>query len=275
MSVLSEGTLHWAPRFNVSEEAWRRALPDADAGGRIALGCNLMHVRIGEASILIDPGFDEPDSAFQEHFAAKWPGSTRTPGLTAALAQLGVDVDAITHVVITHAHDDHFAGVVRTVRGEPKIRCPQAWHFLGRGDWAGNPRLEDPASTMATRLRPVQAAGRLVLVEDALDIAPGVTMLPAPGETPGHSIVRVRSAGAAAYYVGDLIHHACEATYPDWVPGPARDGEMLLRTRLRVFEEIAANRGLAVFAHDRFPAWSRVSALAGGYRWNPEADTGL
>ena len=63
-------------------------------------------------SILIDPAYDDPGTAWDQAFAAKWPGITRTPGLAAGLASIGVRPEEITHVLITHAHDDHFAGVV-------------------------------------------------------------------------------------------------------------------------------------------------------------------
>jgi len=37
-----------------------------------------------------------------------------------------------------------------------------------------------------------------------------VTALAAPGESPGHQIVRVHSGGQTLYCLGDLFHHAVE-----------------------------------------------------------------
>ena len=35
VSVVSDGELLWAPRFPVPEPEWRRAIPEADEGGRV------------------------------------------------------------------------------------------------------------------------------------------------------------------------------------------------------------------------------------------------
>ncbi len=115
VTIISEGSCRWAPRFQAPEAEWRSAMPEADADGRIPIGFNLAHVRCGGASIVIDPGFDDPLSAWQQGFAAHSPSLAdiaRTPGLASALASLDVAPDGVTHVLITHSHADHFAGIM-------------------------------------------------------------------------------------------------------------------------------------------------------------------
>jgi glyoxylase-like metal-dependent hydrolase (beta-lactamase superfamily II) len=267
ISVISEGTLRWAPRFGVSEAEWRRALPDADGEGRITLGLNLLHVRLGDASIVIDPGLDDPDSTLQREMAAKWPGMTRTPGLDAALAVLGVRPDDVTHVLITHTHDDHFAGIARERDGRTALRFPRARHLLGRADWDGHPKRGDASSAMTTRLGAVERAGLLDAVTGTREVCPGVTMIPTPGESPGHYAVRVGSNGARVYYLGDLVHHVCEVEHPDWAPGQNRDTAALLESRRRLFAEIEGTPSLVVFSHARFPAWGRLAPAGSGRRF--------
>jgi glyoxylase-like metal-dependent hydrolase (beta-lactamase superfamily II) len=267
ISVVSEGTLRWAPRFAQPEAEWRRAVPDADAEGRILLGLNVMHVRLGAASIVIDPGMDGPDSAFQREMEAKWPAMTRTPGLGAAIGHLEIQPADVTHVLITHAHDDHFAGVVAERGGTLTPRFPRARHVLGRADWDGNPKLGDAQSVMAMRLGAVERAGLLDLITGDCDVAPGVTMIQTPGESPGHCAVRVQTGAAWVYYLGDLVHHACEVEHPDWAPGQNRDAAALAESRRRLFAEIAERPALVAFSHAPFPAWGRVQTTAGGCRF--------
>jgi hypothetical protein len=74
ITVISEGGLLWDPRFpGVAEEAWRRALPDADERGRVWIGLNVAFVRLGEALVLVDPGLDAPDSQWQRDMERIWP----------------------------------------------------------------------------------------------------------------------------------------------------------------------------------------------------------
>jgi glyoxylase-like metal-dependent hydrolase (beta-lactamase superfamily II) len=266
VTVISEGTLEWSPKMNAPEDELKRAIPELLERGRFTLGLNVAHVAVGDASILIDPGFDDPASSWQTRFAAKWPGSRRSPGLRAALDRLGVDPSAVTHVLITHAHGDHFAGVTLERNGRDVVRFPHADHFIGRRDWLENPAREDPSSELAERVGAVDRAGLLQTVAEEREVAPGITMVPAPGETPGHCIVRVRSAGGSFYYVGDLFHHPCEVEHPGWVPAN-RDLVATRASRSRVYAETATSGATVVFSHDRFPAWGRIRATTGAFQW--------
>jgi len=271
VTIVSDGSIAWAPRYQVPEVEWRPALPDADAEGRILLGFHVAHVRLPGASILIDAGLDDPASAWHQSFSARWPGLARTPGLTGWLAAAGIPPEAITHVLITHAHEDHFVGVAAEHGGSLVARFPRARHLLGRADWEGNPRREDPASALATRLGLVERVGLLDLVDGEREVVAGVTIIPAPGESPGHCAVRIESADARCYFLGDLVHHGCEVEHPDWMPGQNRDRAGLLASRRRLFAEIAAQRAVAVFAHEQFPGWGRVVSVGSGYGWTRDA----
>lgn len=270
ITVISEGTLEWAPKMEAPEDQVRRAIPDLAERGKFTLGLNVAHVALGNASILIDPGCDDPTSAWQERFVAKWPGSQRSQGLRAALARIGVDPSAVTHVLITHAHADHYAGVTTERGGHDVVRFPRAGHFIGRRDWLENPARDDPASELAVRLGAVQHTGLLEIVDGDREIAPGATMVSSPGETPGHCVVRIRSAGQTFYYLGDLIHHPCEVEHPDWMPAN-RDPAANRTSRSRVFAEAAQSGATVVFSHGRFPAWGRIVAPGGAFRWQSAA----
>ena len=266
VTVISEGSLVWAPHFPVPEAEWRAAMPEANEAGEVQLGLNLVHLRLGDASIMVDPGCDDPGSSWHEGFAKRFKGVSRTPGLGRALEGIGVLAQDITHVLITHGHGDHFAGVT-VEEGDALIaRFPNARHFIGRGDWEGNPNRERPGSEMALSLGTIDRLGLLEAVEGEREIVPGVTMIPAPGESPGHTIVRVRSGNDSFYYVGDLFHHACEVSHPDWI-SPGRDQAAMRASRDRLFAEAGPVHATLVFAHERFPGWGHFVTVDGGYRW--------
>ena len=267
VTVVSEGELLWPPRFPVAETAWRQAMPDADAEGRVWLGLNVIIIRLGEALIVVDPGMDDPDSAWQRDRSRVWPNwaVTRTAGLVAAMSELGMSPDAVTHVVITHPHADHYPGVTVERGGVLVSRFPHARHFLGRSDWEGNPGRGTPGSDL-DRLEIIDRLGLLDLVDEERQIVPGVTILAAPGESPGHCVVRLESAGEILYVLGDVVHHACEVANPGWGP-PHADPETLTAARQRIFPGVAREGALLVTAHEPFPPWGRIVAAGDGYRW--------
>ena len=272
VTIISDGMLHAAPMISwlgVSEREARAAMPEADPAGTMAIGMNVAHVRIGDASILLDPGWGELDPS---SWLVTELGGERSPGVQAGLASLSIQPDRITHVLISHAHDDHFTGSTVAVNGRRQPRYPRARYLLGRADWEGNPRRADPASEVSEHLGALDRLGRLDLVDDDFEVVPGVTMIHAPGESPGHSIMRVESRGAVFYYLGDLIHHPCEISRLDWILFE-RDEEARRAahaSKARLAAAAAAERATLIFTHGRFPGWGRIVPDGGGFQWQYE-----
>jgi glyoxylase-like metal-dependent hydrolase (beta-lactamase superfamily II) len=266
VSVISDGSGRSTiiKMLTVPEAEWRREVPEADADGEVTLGYNVAHVRLGTASILIDLGFDDPSPA------SPWraPRHQRSPGVEAGLATLGVRPETITHVLITHAHGDHVAGGSVAAGDGRRPRFPHARHLIGRADWETNPARSQPDSLLAQHLGPVAAAGLLEMVDAEREVVPGVTMLAAPGESPGHCIVRVQSGGATFYFLGDLFHHPVEVVHLDWV-SQGRDAAAMLASRRRLVAGALASDALLVASHIPFPGFGRLRQTAEGLRWTP------
>lgn len=267
VTAISEAIGPYRVSLAVPEAEWRRELPEADAEGRLPYGQHVVHIRLGDASILVDPGLDDAESAWGRQHAAQSPDQVRTPGVVAGLASIGVRPEDITHVVITHAHFDHVVGAT-VERGDGLApRYPRARYLLGRADFEG---LRDrPDSDMAVRLGVIERHGLLDLVDGDREVAPGVTMLHAPGETPGHSIVRVAAGGPRFYALGDLMHDACEVAHLDWA-APWVDLPAMRASRERLLAEAVPTGATLVFTHALFPPWGRVvggADTASGYRW--------
>lgn len=269
VTVISEGTLRWNPKFEISDDERRRVLPDADGEGKLTLGLNLAHVRLGSVSIVIDPGCDDPSSTWSREFAAKWPGLTRTSGLEAALRHIGVSPDDVTHVLITHAHEDHYAGVAMERGSGLALRFQNARHVIGRRDWEEHPSRSLADSPLNQRLGLAVAQRRLDTIDHEREVEPGVTMYASPGETPGHCTIRITSGGKRFYYLGDLFHLPSEIEHIAWAP-PNRDVTALAESRRRLLAEASEQDSVLVFSHDRFPAWGRIVRANGGYRWRAD-----
>jgi glyoxylase-like metal-dependent hydrolase (beta-lactamase superfamily II) len=265
VTIISECTGIGPVNLPVPEAEWRQAIPEADSGGMISYGFNLAHIQLGDASILIDTGgIDDPSSGMAQLVASWFPGFTPSPGLHAGLSDRGIHPEDITHVLITHAHADHFAGVT-TMQADQRVACfPNAHHVIAQGDWM--PSQEQPDEELTRALETIEQLGLLEVIHDEREIVPGITMIPAPGETPGHSIVRVHSAGQTFYYLGDLFHYACEVEHPDWMD-PGRDPIAMLRSRAQLMTEAAASHALLVFTHAPFPGWGWIVPTVTGYRW--------
>jgi glyoxylase-like metal-dependent hydrolase (beta-lactamase superfamily II) len=224
-------------------------------------------IRIGTAVVLVDPGFEEPSSPWERQRKADWKGLERSPGLYAWFDASGIQPEDITHVLITHTHHDHYAGVASMdADGRYQPRFRRARYVMGRRDWEENTERRQSDSVLTLRLGAVERAGLLELADTETEVAPGITLLPAPGETPGHCIVRVSSQGFTFYYLSDLFHHTCEVAHPDWV-SPGRDQAAMRQSRDRLCAAAIAEDATLVYAHHPFPGWGRIRPTGKGYVW--------
>jgi glyoxylase-like metal-dependent hydrolase (beta-lactamase superfamily II) len=281
ITLIFEGSGPYPIELNVPEASWRPEVPEADSDGAIALSSGGAHVRIGEASIVVDPGLDDPGTETARAAEAVFAGWSFTPGFQAGLSSLGVANESVTHVVITHAHFDHCLGVAVERGGELVPRFPNARYLLDRADWElhftpegeQRPLAASPFivvnRVMRERLLAIRRAGLLDLVEGVHHVAPGVSTIPTPGETPGHRAVRIESDGAVCWLLGDLVHYAIEFEHLDWLTPTRRDAEAMRASRERVLPRIVAEDALVVWSHARYPGWGRIVAVDGGYRWQP------
>ncbi|MCA1669764.1 MAG: MBL fold metallo-hydrolase [Thermomicrobia bacterium] len=221
---------------------------------------------IGDASILVDAGFDDPDSAWGRKFATMWEETRRTPGVEAGLASIGVKPEAITHVITTHAHFDHYVGLTVEQVGGLVPRFPQARHLIGRADRETSRYGRPSDAEFVSRMEALEGRGLLDLVDGDRAVVPGVTMLHAPGESPGHAIVHVASRGEHFYALGDLLHHPCEVAHPDWILAN-RDQAAMRASRDRLFAMAVPQHATLVFSHAPFPPWGRIVPDSDGFHW--------
>jgi glyoxylase-like metal-dependent hydrolase (beta-lactamase superfamily II) len=249
-------------QLTVPEPEWRRAVPEVNARGEFVVNYQAALIQIGSKNLLVDLGFDDPSPASQW----KEPRHHRSPGIEQGVRALGVEPEQVDYVLITHAHGDHIAGATTTRDGQKVLRFPKARHLIGRGDWEGNPRRGGSDSTHAANFAIAEQAGLLEMVDGQREVVPGVTMIHAPGESPGHCIVRVRSGGESFYFVGDLFHHPCEVRNLDWVSS-GRDAKVMRASREKLLAEAVPAGATIVWTHSLFPGWGKIVREADRYRW--------
>ncbi|MGI8856760.1 MAG: MBL fold metallo-hydrolase [Thermomicrobiales bacterium] len=266
VTVVNDGSSLWAQNFAVPEQPLRAAMPEMDARGRIRIGFHVVHIQIGAASILVDAGFDDPGSTWGRKFAATWEDVRRSPGVEDGLASIGVRPDEITHLIITHAHFDHYVGATVEQGDGLVARFPNARHFIGRADRTQSRYGNPPDPELAGRMEALERLGLLERVDGNRPIVPGVTMIHAPGESPGHSLVHVESEGTHFYALGDLFHHPCEVAHLDWAL-IGRDRAAMRASRDQFLAVAAPQPATLVFSRANFPHWDRIVPDGGGYRW--------
>jgi len=226
---------------------------------RLPIQC--IHIAAPGVSVLVDAGlYDYPPNAPQ-----LIPGYQPPLDLCASLVKHQIKPDEIQHVIITHAHGDHFNALTALREGQYTACFPNARHYLGRADWeAAQKALEEPNSLESHTFGVLNQQGLLEWVDQPHDLGNGVQIIPAPGESPGHQVVRLHSEGQTLYCIGDLYHLTAEVEHPTWVVRWT-NGEANQHSR-RTFNEAAIDENALLVATHIAPL-GRLARTATGYTW--------
>jgi glyoxylase-like metal-dependent hydrolase (beta-lactamase superfamily II) len=231
----------------VPKTLWSR-LVSCDEHNRCTYSTNCLLVEIGGRRVLVESGNgDKFPSRLKEMY-----GIDHDRSVALALDEIGVELDSIDVVVLTHLHFDHVGGCTRrTASGvEPVFR--RARHVVQRAelDAAQHPHERNRASYLRENLDPLLAAGLVDLVDGETEVVPGVRVLPTPGHSRGHQSVLIDGGGQKALFLGDVVPTSVHVRLP-WVMAYDLDVEATLASKKSLYARALAEGWLLLFGHDR------------------------
>ena len=227
---------------------------------------NAVMVRSGDQTILIDAGLgSDPDLHLP-----------RAGQLIKRLEAAGIDLASVTDLVLTHMHMDHVGGLLvegvkERLRKDLRIHVAAAEvKFWESPDftYTNMPRGFPDALRAAAKQFVGMYGSQIRQFDEQHEVAPGVVARRTGGHTPGHSVVRVASAGEALTFAGDAVF-AVGFDQPDWHNGFEHDPEEAARVRIHLLRELAESGELLVATHMPFPSVGHVAAAGDAFRWVP------
>ena len=232
-------------------EPYRDRYPTLFEGDAWRLPCVSYLIRSEGVTILVDTGVGPP---------GLWDWTAEEEGhLPAQLDAIGVRLDEIDVVFLTHLHVDHL-GWNTDLEGAPLF--PRARYVVHADALEYALRRPDRAHI---RRCVVPLVDSFELVDEDAELAPGVVAFEAPGHYPGHMGLRISSGGEQATLVADAIPHPALLDRPEWVF--AFDELDEISTRARLVQEIADNDGIVVCGHYPGSGIGRVVTRDGRVLW--------
>lgn len=265
VSTLSDGHLTLPINFVFpdvpSEELQALLSPGGSPVEAIEPPCNLTLLEDGDRKVLFDAG--------------SGPNFMPTAGkLGDALAEAGIDAEAITDVVFTHAHPDHLWGIIDDF---DEIAFPAAQLHVPRKEWEYW-HDENTVDTIgdARKTFAVGARNRLELIREQVtlfdagaEVVPGVEAVGTHGHTPGHTSYVIHDGkGGGVMVIGDAITNASVSfAKPDWPTGSDQDQQQGIKTRMALLDRLATDGLSIVGFHLPDGGTGRVERSGTAYRF--------
>jgi len=245
-------------------------IDEAGAAALVELssGADLLHpvfnaylIEISDRPLLIDAGA----GVHMGPNAGKMLGS---------LVETGVAPGDIEAIILTHCHPDHILGIVdenwNAVFPNAELVVPELdEQFWLRSDFS---KIDNEYQRLETERAQKAAApygGRTRTISGG-EVAPGVTMVPLPGHTPGHSGYMVEGGGKKLFLWGDIVHlPTFQPARPDASLLFDVDQSLARATRKQTFERAIADRLEVGGGHLLAPGFARVERAGTVYRIVP------
>lgn len=178
----------------------------------------------------------------------------------------------IKTIILSHGHADHIGGITDT---DGKLVFKNARFYMMKKEWeywTSEGELKKESEILATfarkNLPPIK--DHVELLDQDTEILPGMHVISAPGHTPGHMVVYLKSKGAQLLYMADTVLHPIHLEQPEWECGYDHDHEQAANTKRKIFDKAAVEKATVLAYHFHpFPCLGHVIKEGKGWKWQP------
>ena len=251
----------------VPKVLWERQ-KKADERNRVAMDMNCLLIRDADNVVLVETGAGPKLTDRQKEIF----GIEDPPRLLDELKTLGVRPADVTLVINTHLHFDHSGG--NTYRNDGRLvpTFPRASYVFQRLEWVdalhANERTR--ASYFPDDFAPLEAAGKLELIDEAVEIVPGIRLDRVQGHTRGTQTVRVVDGRRTAFFSSDFMPDRHHLPLP-WIPAQDLFPLDTLEAKRTILGRAVDEEWIVGFTHD-LPRFGTVTSVDGKYKFTELAD---
>ncbi len=170
----------------------------------LLIGVNQLLIRIHNQTVLLDAGLGNKWNLTETGLI----GFKKPRQLIPELRKVGVSVNDVNTVILSHLHLDHAGGC--TYRDESSLVkpvFPNALYVCQNEElsFARDPDNQFSGDYRPEDFEPLLTAGQLKTIEGAGQVVKGVKVFPTKGHSPGHQVILAEDVDNAVFFPGDLF----------------------------------------------------------------------
>lgn len=190
--------------------------------------------------------------------------------MASRLPLAGVRAPEIDTILLTHAHPDHVGGLLDDSGRAAFPNAELVVHERELAFWEDDSNLarasDRARGNFQIARRALDAYGdRLRTVREG-EVLPGVTAIPLPGHTDGHTGYLIGSENESVFFWGDTVHFpTVQVTRPDASVALDNDPVRAAETRSQVLDMVSGEEMTVAGPHLDDRGFARVERLNGDY----------
>lgn len=230
----------------VPKPLWSRKYPNNEKN-QIELACEPILIQYNGKNYMIDSGIGNKlnDKQIRNY------GVTEMSHIEESLRTLGLTVEDIDGILMTHMHFDHASGLTKYAGNELVSTFPNATIYVSEIEWeeVRHPNIRSKATYWEENWKPIQ--DQVVTFSDFLEVAPGIEMIHTGGHSNGHAIVKLKQKGETLIHMADLMPtHAHQN--PLWVMAYDDYPMTSIFAKEKILKEAFAQKYKFIFYHDAY-----------------------
>ncbi|MBC8151999.1 MAG: MBL fold metallo-hydrolase, partial [Bacteroidetes bacterium] len=191
-----------------------------------------------------------------------------------------------TDVILSHAHTDHIVGLIdpqhQLLFANADIYISKTeydfWQGATLADFKNSPVYQMPDFVNQTITAIQTVLNRLTSRVQFMDMTNGLhgifSFEPAPGHTPGHTLITIHSAGESLLNIVDLIQSdAVLFAHPEWGFFGDTDLQQAIESRINMLKRLSASGTRAFAYHLPWPGLGHVRQKEAAFEWVPDVYT--
>lgn len=231
----------------VPKPLWSRKYP-VNKKNQIELPTDAILIQYQNKNYLIDAGVGQGKLSDKQK---RNYGVTEETKMQESLAELGLVVEDIDTVLMTHLHFDHAGGLTHFENKKLVSTFPNADIYVNKIEWdeMRSPNSRSKSTYWKENWEPIQ--DQVITYQGSFEVVPGINMIHTGGHSEGHAVIKLTQANETLLHMADIMPtHAHQN--PLWVLAYDDYPMTSVFSKERWMKEAYENQYKFIFYHDAY-----------------------